>query len=144
MIEIVIVMLAVTAVDLLLKVLLDRALHTRVIPLGQLGSLRMVSSPLWLTHVSGPLRRAVPWIVWAVTAAIVVSSSASIPVARLFVGLALGGSLGNVLESSWRGRVSDYVCLKFWPAFNFADVALTIGIIGAGVETIAAVLNQVR
>ena len=57
----------------------------------------------------------------------------------MFVGLLLGGSLSNALESSLRGTVSDYVCLRFWPAFNLADLALAAGAIGILAELLMAV-----
>ncbi len=37
-----------------------------------------------------------------------------------------------------RGSVSDYVCLRFWPAFNLADVAITVGAIGLLLTTFMA------
>ena len=37
---------------------------------------------------------------------------------------------GHALESPVRGVVSDYICLRFWPAFNLADVAIVAGGIG--------------
>jgi lipoprotein signal peptidase len=49
----------------------------------------------------------------------------------IFVGLLLGGSLSHAVETSLRDAVSDYVCLRFWPAFNLADLALAAGAIGA-------------
>jgi lipoprotein signal peptidase len=42
----------------------------------------------------------------------------------------LGGSLSHAWETTVHGSVSDYVCLRFWPAFDLADVALTIGALG--------------
>jgi lipoprotein signal peptidase len=57
----------------------------------------------------------------------------------VFVGLLLGGSLSNAMEGSLRGSVTDYVCLRFWPAFNLADVALTAGAVGLGVALLRAI-----
>ena len=42
----------------------------------------------------------------------------------------MGGSLSHGIESSSRGWICDYVCLRFWPAFNIADVAITVGACG--------------
>jgi lipoprotein signal peptidase len=53
-----------------------------------------------------------------------------LPASAIFVGLLLGGSLSNAIESSMRGRITDYICLRFWPAFNLADLALTAGAVG--------------
>jgi lipoprotein signal peptidase len=38
------------------------------------------------------------------------------------------------MEGSLRGSVTDYVWLRFWPAFNIADVAITAGAIGMAIE----------
>jgi signal peptidase II len=45
--------------------------------------------------------------------------------------LILGGALGNVVDRVLRGSVVDFLDfhwqLVHWPAFNLADVAITIG-----------------
>jgi len=57
-----------------------------------------------------------------------------------FVGLLLGGSLSHAVESSLRGGITDYLCLRFWPAFNLADLALVVGAVG----TIGELLMLIR
>ena len=52
--------------------------------------------------------------------------------------LLLGGSLSHMIETSRRGRVCDYLCLRFWPAFNLADAAISIGTVGFIVQAIGA------
>ncbi|GBC98382.1 Lipoprotein signal peptidase [bacterium HR17] len=42
-------------------------------------------------------------------------------------GMMLGGALGNLTDRLRQGAVTDFVDLKVWPVFNFADVALTVG-----------------
>jgi hypothetical protein len=54
-------------------------------------------------------------------------------------GLLLGAALSHALETSLRGSICDYVCLRFWPAFNLADVALTVGALGLAFELVSAV-----
>ncbi|BBY79522.1 hypothetical protein MPUL_06800 [Mycolicibacterium pulveris] len=76
---------------------------------------------------------------WAVSAAALMAAAAALPSSAVFVGLLLGGSLSNVIESSLRGSVTDFVCLRFWPAFNVADVALAAGAVGIGFELVRAV-----
>jgi signal peptidase II len=44
-------------------------------------------------------------------------------------GLIAGGAIGNALDRIWLGTVTDFVNLHFWPAFNVADSALTIGVV---------------
>ncbi len=53
---------------------------------------------------------------------------------RLFcLGLAmiLGGAMGNVIDRVWRGQVVDFLLVYYqnfyWPAFNIADSAITMG-----------------
>jgi signal peptidase II len=45
------------------------------------------------------------------------------------VGLLLGGALGNALDRIRIGAVIDYVKLPNWPAFNLADIAITVGVV---------------
>jgi lipoprotein signal peptidase len=42
----------------------------------------------------------------------------------------LGASLSHAVETSVRGNVTDYICLRVWPAFNLADLALAAGALG--------------
>lgn len=46
------------------------------------------------------------------------------------VGAVLGGALGNLADRARDGSVIDYVDLSFWPAFNLADFAIVVGILG--------------
>jgi signal peptidase II len=48
---------------------------------------------------------------------------------RLGLALALGGGLGNLLDRLARGGVTDFIDVGFWPTFNLADAAITIGVI---------------
>ncbi len=49
---------------------------------------------------------------------------------QILWGLFLGGVLGNLTDRVFRGFVIDFIDLGFWPAFNVADAALTISVIG--------------
>jgi len=45
-------------------------------------------------------------------------------------GMLLGGSIGNIIDRARDGAVTDFVKLPAgWPAFNVADVAITVGVI---------------
>lgn len=44
------------------------------------------------------------------------------------VGLILGGAIGNLLDRVRLGEVTDFIDFSYWPAFNIADSAITIGI----------------
>ena len=50
-------------------------------------------------------------------------------------GIVLGGVVGNVIDRVFRsgdgflgGKVVDFIDFQWWPIFNFADVALVIGL----------------
>lgn len=45
-------------------------------------------------------------------------------------GLFLGGVLGNLVDRILRGYVVDFIDVGFWPAFNLADAAITVAVIG--------------
>ncbi len=45
------------------------------------------------------------------------------------VGLLAGGAIGNLVDRIASDAVTDYVDLGSWPAFNLADVAITIGVL---------------
>lgn len=45
------------------------------------------------------------------------------------LALILGGTIGNFIDRLSYGHVVDYIDFSFWPAFNIADAALTIGVI---------------
>lgn len=44
-------------------------------------------------------------------------------------GMLLGGALGNIVDRVAEGAVIDFLKLPYWPAFNVADSAITIGVV---------------
>ena len=48
---------------------------------------------------------------------------------RIALGLILGGDLGNLIDRLRFGRVTDFIDPGFFPVFNVADSAITIGVI---------------
>ncbi len=48
----------------------------------------------------------------------------------VFAGLLLGGAVGNLIDRIAFGFVRDFIAFTFWPAFNIADMAITVGGIG--------------
>lgn len=73
----------------------------------------------------------VVWFVVAALVALVVFFWRQPERAGLWVptGLLLGGALGNLLDRARHGYVTDFVKLPLWPAFNVADVAITVGVL---------------
>ena len=45
------------------------------------------------------------------------------------LGLIMGGTLGNVSDRIAFGWVTDFINLHFWPVFNLADSAISIGVV---------------
>ncbi len=51
------------------------------------------------------------------------------PLAWLPTGLLIGGAAGNLVDRLRDGAVTDFVKLPHWPAFNVADMAITVGVL---------------
>ncbi len=53
--------------------------------------------------------------------------------ARVALGLVIGGAAGNIVDRLFRGggflrgRVIDFLDAQFWPVFNVADIAVSVG-----------------
>lgn len=45
------------------------------------------------------------------------------------LGLILGGTVGNGYDRVVHGTVTDFVNVHFWPVFNVADSAISIGVV---------------
>ncbi|MFN8613009.1 MAG: signal peptidase II [Vulcanimicrobiota bacterium] len=50
------------------------------------------------------------------------------PVPALAYSLILGGAIGNLIDRGCYGYVVDFIDFHWWPVFNLADSAITIGI----------------
>ena len=55
-------------------------------------------------------------------------------VARVAVGMVIGGALGNLCDRIFRsgggflrGRVIDFIDFRWWPVFNVADASIVVG-----------------
>jgi signal peptidase II len=47
----------------------------------------------------------------------------------LGVGLLVGGAIGNLIDRIRLGSVTDFINPPVWPAFNFADISITLGVL---------------
>ncbi|MBI4153349.1 signal peptidase II [Candidatus Woesearchaeota archaeon] len=45
-----------------------------------------------------------------------------------FLALIIGGAISNIIDRIAYGSVIDFIDFHFWPAFNIADSAVTIGV----------------
>jgi signal peptidase II len=52
------------------------------------------------------------------------------------LSLILAGALGNLVDRLIFGYVIDFIDLRFWPVFNIADSAITVGAILLGYHII--------
>src|SRR4029077_4971861 len=80
-----------------------------------------------------------PFVALAVVALVIVLVSVgravASPAVAVDIGLVTGGAIGNLADRLFRspgllrGAVVDFVDLRWWPVFNVADVAITVGCI---------------
>jgi len=47
---------------------------------------------------------------------------------QILLGLILGGGIGNLIDRIRLGAVVDFIDLRWWPVFNVADSAVSVGI----------------
>jgi lipoprotein signal peptidase len=120
----------IPVLDQLIKTAVLQTLRQQSLPLGPLGRLHATRGRLWIARGAARPSMGVLWTLWIVAAAALVAITVRAPSSGVFAGLLLGGSLSHLVETSRRGWICDFICLRFWPAFNLADVALTAGAIG--------------
>jgi signal peptidase II len=102
---------------------------------------RHVAGPLSIHHVQnsgiafGLFASATP-VVTLLTAVAVAwmlvffaRSGSRHPVLPVALGLLIGGSASNLLDRIRLGHVTDFIDLRFWPAFNLADSFIVLGVL---------------
>jgi signal peptidase II len=43
-------------------------------------------------------------------------------------GMLIGGAIGNLIDRLVHGAVTDFIKFPLWPAFNVADISITLGV----------------
>jgi signal peptidase II len=132
----VVLTLAVVALDLITKTLMVSWLHDgqRVPLVGDLVSFTLVRNP----GAAFSLATGMTWVLTLVAIAVVVGIARFARRLRsrgwaIALGLVLGGALGNLLDRFFRGpgplqgHVVDFVSVGWFPVFNVADSAITVG-----------------
>ena len=66
------------------------------------------------------------------------------PVLPVALGLVIGGSLSNLIDRVRLGHVTDFLDLKYWPAFNLADSFIVVGVAALLLALVAADRNAAR
>lgn len=56
--------------------------------------------------------------------------NAATPWLWLPVGMVLGGAVANLADRAREGAVIDFIDVVAWPAFNLADAAIVLGVLG--------------
>ncbi len=77
----------------------------------------------WADAITVLTAVAVAWMV-----AYFARSGARHPVLPVALGLLIGGSAGNLIDRIRLGHVTDFLDLRYWPAFNLADVFIVTGV----------------
>jgi signal peptidase II len=75
------------------------------------------------------------WLVIPLTSAATVwmliyfaRSGARHPILPVGLGLVIGGSLSNLADRVRLGHVTDFLDVRYWPAFNLADTFIVVGV----------------
>jgi signal peptidase II len=76
---------------------------------------------------------AVAWMLWFFA-----RSGARHPILPVALGLVIGGSVSNLVDRIRLGHVTDFLDLRFWPAFNLADSFIVVGVAILLVALVAA------
>jgi len=107
----------------------------------QLDDAVHVVGPFWIHHVQNSgiafgLFASATVVVILLTAIAVSAmlvffgrSGARHPILPVALGLVIGGSLSNLLDRVRLGYVTDFLDLRYWPAFNLADSFIVIGVL---------------
>ncbi len=66
---------------------------------------------------------AVVWMLWFFA-----RSAERHPVLPVALGLVIGGSVSNLIDRVRLGHVTDFLDLRWWPAFNLADTFICVGV----------------
>jgi lipoprotein signal peptidase len=129
--------IVVAVIDQAVKLLVRARLRALPLSLGPFGDICVVSNRIWMMRGSRVPGLLLMWALWVVAAVALAMLSARAPRFSVWFGLMTGGALSHALETSWRGSIVDYIRLRFWPAFNLADVALVIGAAASAILIVA-------
>jgi len=113
------------------------------VPIGE--SLPLIPGFVYLTHIAnsgaafGILQnhRVLFFVAAAVVISLIIYFKRTLAknnrAINLFLGLVMGGAIGNLIDRIAVGAVTDFVDFRFWPVFNVADSAIVVGAVFLGV-----------
>lgn len=128
-----IVILIVTAIDQLVK-----ALIRSYLPLN--SSINVIGNILSFTHISNTgaafsLLHGMNGLLVVISLVVMAGflfwySQIASKNKNMFLpfGLIVGGAASNIIDRVTQGFVTDFIDFHFWPAFNIADSAITVGV----------------
>jgi signal peptidase II len=118
----------------------DQVTKQIVVSSLELGESVHVVGPLEIRHVTNPGIAFGLFSSWATAVTVLTAvavgwmlfyfarSGARHPVLPVALGLLVGGSVSNLIDRLRLGHVTDFLDLRFWPAFNLADSFIVIGV----------------
>ncbi len=117
---------------------ITKNLVTDNVPYGT--EFRAIDHLVWITniHNSGAAFGMAPALaIFFLLASVAVSIGLAVYVvthqnglaADAVLGLILGGTVGNGFDRIVHGTVTDFIALHFWPVFNVADSAVSVGVV---------------
>jgi signal peptidase II len=125
-----------------LIIILDQLIKFAVIKKIPLNySVKIISGIFHLTHIHnygaafGLFQNAGQLLMWfsIIVIGVILYIYDRLPkekLVQILVALVLGGTFGNLIDRIRFGFVIDFLDFRIWPAFNLADAAITIGVIG--------------
>ncbi|MDQ6743633.1 MAG: signal peptidase II [Candidatus Dormibacteraeota bacterium] len=124
----------------LLVFIADRISKRMVVASVPLGTERQALPHVWITNTQNPgaaFGVAQEATAFFLIASVVVAIGLIFYAARtpigistgVLLGLILGGTVGNGYDRLLHGTVTDFIALHFWPVFNVADSAISVGVV---------------
>ena len=116
------------ALDWSSKILASTSLDDGPVAVGSVLTLRLGHNPGIAFGLGDRLPDvALLLVTLAVTALLAVAALRGAFPSAPAAGLILGGAVGNLVDRAIGASVVDFIDLGWWPSFNVADVALTVG-----------------
>jgi signal peptidase II len=121
-------------------VVADQVTKQIVVSSLELGESVHLLGPLEIRHVTNPGIAFGLFSSWATAVTVLTAvavgwmlfyfarSGARHPVLPVALGLLVGGSVANLIDRLRLGHVTDFLDLRFWPAFNLADSFIVVGV----------------